>query len=820
MNGDPILSEIAASVCRRFGMPTAVFRMDGSSTTPTASHAADEETLRLLGEALPRRLKGVPTRGTGVLPGEDAGTDAAFLAAAREPLSDGAWAVLCVFDPRARDFPASRLALLSLFAEAAAQRMGRECPERDRAFERSLGVYSESFLRRLCLAEIEDGAAPCLLAYSVEGLSRIREQQGEETARRLSALLADLLRTKLRASDSIGVLAPDALAVLLPDTPLTAAPLVAAKLREPLRKNFRFPLAVGAAAAEAPEGAPRDAAAQGEDLFRRLRLALEEAAGSGGGDRIRIHTRSGVRLPADAYAAPAPSPGPMGPALQTRFQKLVLLNRISIELFGQKTLPASLQACAHSLLALSGASCLAVFQRKDVGGLALSHAQGHGAQSADSPGELWSLAEESLRSEKTLWGSGAAADWLVIPVPGPLRPLRIDGVLATRHPPTKRPSDEDLRLLQEAARLLGSAFLAHRQLREQKMLAAVTEQSADPILLTDLHGRVTAWSRGAEEVFQYRSSEVLGRNIVEFFVPEDQMARYLQTHGEALEKGSLHGFETVRLRKDGTLVPVEMTLTVVRDDQGKPFGMVRILRDITRRKEIERMKSEFVTLVSHELRTPLTSIRGFAEAILSYWTQLSEEQKKKYLNTILDECRRLGKLVNDFLDVSRLESGRSALDLTEVDLRALAEKVVETMKGHAGDLRFEVEVPEGLPRPRADLDQVQRVIINLCGNAVKYSPKGGTVRIVSREDSGFVETEVRDQGPGMSPEQRKRLFEKFYRADDEVASKTPGTGLGLAICKGIVEAHGGSIGVRTTPGAGAAFFFRLPIAGPSRDKID
>ena len=500
---------------------------------------------------------------------------------------------------------------------------------------------------------------------------------------------------------------------------------------------------------------------------------------------------------------------------QERYQKLVLLNRASLNLFSGESLEASLSSAGHTILALSGAKYLSIHQ-----------ADGDRLQCLHRHGEKLFLSESAAGSESALLDrlrAEPANAWLVEPGLGllgvPILASSLDprfvGALITGYPRNEEPGPEVVRLLTDTAKLLRNAFVVHGQLREQKRLAAVAEQSADPLFLTDLEGRILASSRGALETFHFSPEQVLGRIAADLLVPPDRRERYLGLERETLEKGSVLSVEGIHLRSDGTPIPVEMTFTLIRDDHGRPFEMVRVVRDISQRKEVERMKTEFVNIVSHELRTPLTSIRGFADTIIEFGATLPEAQRNQYLRIILDESIRLGRLVDDFLDVSRLVAGAQLLRMERIDTASLARRVAETLGENRAGVKFEVDFEEGLPSPQADPDQVQRAIINLSGNALKYSPPKGVIFIRGRRAGDCVEVCVEDQGPGISPDSQKRLFQKFYRAGDAISIKTPGTGLGLYIVKSIVDAHGGTIRLESEVGKGTKVFFTLPIDPPA-----
>lgn len=235
------------------------------------------------------------------------------------------------------------------------------------------------------------------------------------------------------------------------------------------------------------------------------------------------------------------------------------------------------------------------------------------------------------------------------------------------------------------------------------------------------------------------------------------------------------------------------------------------LQAALRAQEMHRLKDEFVALVTHDLRTPLTSIRGFADTLMNFSDRIDTAERRRFASIILREAKRMSRMVDDFLDLSRLETGTVPLRREPVDLRAVAERVLETLHGYGPAVGFELDFPAGLPSPLADAEQLERVLTNLGSNAVKYTPAKGTVRLQARRIHGAVEVGVLDQGPGVPVEARAHLFEKFYRASDAVAASIKGSGLGLAAAKAIIGAHGGSIRYEDAPGGGSAFIFTLPV---------
>ncbi|TAK25020.1 MAG: response regulator [Chloroflexota bacterium] len=243
------------------------------------------------------------------------------------------------------------------------------------------------------------------------------------------------------------------------------------------------------------------------------------------------------------------------------------------------------------------------------------------------------------------------------------------------------------------------------------------------------------------------------------------------------------------------------------------FGV--LLRDMTKERAAERLKDELVSVVSHELRTPLASLVGFAELLLV--RPFGEEERREFLNIMLEEGRRLTELINDFLDLQRMESGRQAIAPVATHLASVIERAVISL-GQEPERPIAVDVPNSLPRVFIDGDRVQQVLTNLISNARKFSPAGGQIeisgRVVESAAAGpAVEIAVRDHGLGIPPEALVRVFEKFYRVDSGDRREIKGTGLGLAISRQIIEAHGGRLWAESDGlGKGACFRFTLPLA--------
>lgn len=257
------------------------------------------------------------------------------------------------------------------------------------------------------------------------------------------------------------------------------------------------------------------------------------------------------------------------------------------------------------------------------------------------------------------------------------------------------------------------------------------------------------------------------------------------------------------------------------DSLGQLTGRLWVVTDVTREREADRLKSEFISIVSHELRTPLTSILGYTELLNT--REFKPDERREFVQTVFDQANNLSKMVEDLLGFSRLEAGKVTLNQWVVSLRQLMNELVAQLNTLSNRHRLVIDVPQRMPPVYVDRDKIKQVLVNLITNAVKYSPRGGEVALVVAEaqpgklpadhpEGHFVMVGVRDQGIGIAPEDLPRIWERFYRVDNTNTRRIGGTGLGLAITKALVELHGGRIWVESQIGKGSTFFFTLPVA--------
>jgi len=333
----------------------------------------------------------------------------------------------------------------------------------------------------------------------------------------------------------------------------------------------------------------------------------------------------------------------------------------------------------------------------------------------------------------------------------------------------------------------------------------------DAVVVIEEGGALSYLNPAAERLSGWDAAEAGGRHYGEvfplrdaagFLVHEryDPFASRLSTVTRSPER------EYLLRRRDGSEVWVAVRSSFERNERGRVVRVVAALRDIGRRRRLDRAKSDLISTVSHEIRSPLTSVKGFTSTLLHRWERFTDEQKQLMLRTINADADRVTRLLTDLLDVSRLEAGRLELKRQKVDVAAIARNVVERLQIDHDDRPLSARF-DAVPEVWADPGKVEQVIVNLVENALKYAPRGGVVVSGTTEDDGIV-VRVRDEGEGIDPRHVPHLFTKFYRRGH--GERTGGTGLGLYICHGIVGAHGGRIWVERSDASGTVFAFTLP----------
>ena len=302
----------------------------------------------------------------------------------------------------------------------------------------------------------------------------------------------------------------------------------------------------------------------------------------------------------------------------------------------------------------------------------------------------------------------------------------------------------------------------------------------------------------------YQPEELLGTHMTTLVHPDD-LVGFQDTLSRCLSTpGATTHLEYQALHKDSSF----RTLEVVGSNlllNPAVAGVVLNIRDVTERQDAARLKDDLLSVVSHELRTPLTSLRGFTELLLT--RALPPDKQQRFLRIIHDETVRLSHLINNFLDLQRIQAGRQVYQLAPIELVAVLRDMVTLFTPESGSHVLRLEVPEALPAVHADAERLCQVLANLLSNALKFSPRGGAVTVGARAQETDVLVWVTDQGLGIPPEAAPKLFSKFYRVEHHETRQIGGTGLGLALVKEIVEAHHGSVWVESVLGQGSTFFF-------------
>ncbi len=361
--------------------------------------------------------------------------------------------------------------------------------------------------------------------------------------------------------------------------------------------------------------------------------------------------------------------------------------------------------------------------------------------------------------------------------------------------------------------------------RERDTNAALLDGAADGVAVADGSLRLVRFNAAMEALTGVAESSAVDGYAPAVLRFSDAEGRVLQDDAyplrAALEAGQpLAGLElrlhvgTVERWVSGTFSPIGGVGTDREggDRAAEGAGLVMVvLRDITAAKEMQAMQRDFVSIVSHELRTPLTAIKGFAKTLIQRGESLPAETRQSFLATVSDQADRLARLVDDLLQVSRIEAQRLRMEIEPQQPGEIVQDLLHQFRSKW--MRpMEVDVPASVPAVAADRDKLEEVLINLIDNAVKYSPEGSPVRIVARETSGEVEIAIEDRGAGISSDDAAKLFQKFQRLSTPATRDVGGSGLGLYIVKGLVDAMGGRVWIESAPGQGSTFAFSMPVA--------
>jgi PAS domain S-box-containing protein len=365
-------------------------------------------------------------------------------------------------------------------------------------------------------------------------------------------------------------------------------------------------------------------------------------------------------------------------------------------------------------------------------------------------------------------------------------------------------------------------------------MAAIVDSSNDAIIGMTLDGVITTWNRSAEHIYGYGATEMVGQNIL-LLVPAGRPVEVDVIAGMLAGDARTESFETSRSRKDGQLINVSLTVSPIRDSEGRIVGASSVARDVTENVairaelimanaelvEANRHKTLFLANMSHELRTPLNSILGFSELLIDPPAdRFPPETRIRFLNQIHTSGQHLLALINDLLDISKVEAGQMELRLKTVSVSELVNQVASTVEPLAAQKHIHLELDVARAGElHADEAKVKQMILNLVSNAIKFTPDGGTVTITAYRIAGHMEIAVIDTGIGIGEQDLPRMFKEFQQVDSGVNRTQKGTGLGLALTRNLARLHGGDVRVVSTLGKGSRFTIDLPIKGRGARRL-
>lgn len=363
-------------------------------------------------------------------------------------------------------------------------------------------------------------------------------------------------------------------------------------------------------------------------------------------------------------------------------------------------------------------------------------------------------------------------------------------------------------------------------LSKAEELSSIVRDANEPIFSQNLEGVVLSWNSGAKDFFGYSADEIIG-NSVEIIIPEDKYYE-IENIKEIITSGKkIDHYQTTRKKKDGTLVDVAISVSPIKDSDENITGVSVVLLDITKERQIDKAKTEFVSIASHQFRTPLSAMSWYIEMLLAGDAGSINEEQKKYLQEISTGNKRMVNLVDDLLNVSRLDMGEFVLDISQFNLLNMLESVLKELNPQILKRKLVIKqtIDKNLPQFIGDEKLMRMIFQNLLSNAVKYTPIGGVIkvnlskiskgkkfgeRVVTEDSLAF---SVSDPGVGIPTYQQGRVFSKLFRADNIKESEPEGTGLGLYVVKSVADQSGGSVWFTSEENKGSAFYILFPITG-------
>ncbi|MBX9690308.1 MAG: response regulator [Candidatus Obscuribacterales bacterium] len=384
--------------------------------------------------------------------------------------------------------------------------------------------------------------------------------------------------------------------------------------------------------------------------------------------------------------------------------------------------------------------------------------------------------------------------------------------------------DWDLEALESLGQQIGLYVSRKEAEYDCLRLANIVRESSDAIITLGADDQIVNWNQGAESLFVFKKDEACHRHLGELFAKEGLELQKL-VHASFAEGSRVEAYETSLKSKEAQTIDISLFAMPWFEDDGAYAGCSLTMHNITERKNAERRVAEFYSIVSHELRTPLTSIRGALGLIEGGLVEANSDDAKELINVALSSSDRLIRLINDMLDLKKIECGKMQLQRSKINVDEFVASCLASISGMSeeADVKLSYKTPIGL-QMFADRDKATQILTNLLSNAIKFSPRGTEVKVITElAENNRLRFRVIDRGSGISESDQEKLFGKFQQLDSSDSRSYGGTGLGLAISKALVEEHGGKIGVRSAPEQGSEFFFDLPLycaaGGGKQSKI-
>ncbi|TSD66973.1 PAS domain-containing sensor histidine kinase [Inquilinus sp. KBS0705] len=360
----------------------------------------------------------------------------------------------------------------------------------------------------------------------------------------------------------------------------------------------------------------------------------------------------------------------------------------------------------------------------------------------------------------------------------------------------------------------------HTAYEKQSILAAIVASSDDPIISKTLQGIITSWNPAAERMFGYTEAEAIGKHI-SLIIPPDRLGEEEVIISNIAGGNKIDHFETKRRTKNGVDIALSVTVSPVTDWSGNIIGASKIIRDISERlnaqeekarlyeqvKILNDKKDEFIGLASHELKTPLTSISGYLQILSGI---ITDEKARSFVDKTRQQVKKLGALVSDLLDISKIEAGKLALSVETFNIRQVLDDAIELLSN--GNNKYQIQLNTNITSLKVigDPNRIEQVIINLLTNAIRYSPGSNNILVYLTAEANEVKIGVQDFGVGIEPSKLGEIFSRFYRVDD-ANPNISGLGIGLYLSHEIVTRHNGRIWAESQPGVGSTFWFTLPL---------